>query len=187
MIEHLRGPKNTLEYRAWSRWLKAADALARRFDKELEDDPFAYNETTSVATLSAAAGRAGYLPLTEYVATKRDGSDRRKRKRGRCDFWMAGEGRTWAFEFKQRHAFETGVRGLIKGLRDAERCAICVHPDEGRRVAGLIVSLYFLEKDKSGAVADKLDRLVEQVDYAWRLGPRGRQPAGTYLFFNVLD
>ena len=183
----MKGDKRRKEFAAWGRWLRRADGLAHRFCSEMEDDPFAYNETASVSVLAAAAARAGYLSIAEYGATKGWPDDRRFAVNGRCDLWLAADDEIWAFEFKQVHAFRTGIRGLSSALARAEVCARCLRKTEGRRVAGLIVSLYSLEQKGRASAMMKLERLKGDVDYMWRIAGAGPSAAGTYMMFKLVD
>jgi hypothetical protein len=59
--------------------------------------------------------------------------------------------------------------------------------DEGRRVAGVIVSLYALEKKGLKSALRKLDHIKPEVDYMWRIVGAGPEKAGTYLLFKLID
>jgi hypothetical protein len=187
MLEQLAGDRRSTEHRLWEPWFAAADRMARRFLKEWEDDPFAYNETASVGTLAAAAARAGYSALVDYVATKGRLDDRRHSRPGRCDMWLGTEGRAWAFEFKQRHAGSRGIRGLRRGLGDAIESARCVRKVHGKRVAGLIVSLAWLDDDAFVVAERKLAMLAGEVDFAWRFAASRGEPYRTYVFLSLID
>lgn len=182
MLEHLRGRRSTAEFRCWSPWLESAARFWIRWRDEHDDDPFAYNETASVSCLVAAAAGAGYLSLADYVVTKGHADDRRWGVHGRCDFWLDTGRRDWAFEFKQRHAAATGARGLARGLERAIDCARCLRTYQGQRTAGLIVSLAMLEPPGVDRTIAKLQRLAQEVDHVWRIGPPG---TGVYLFFRL--
>lgn len=187
-LRWLTGDSRTLEHSEWSRWLKSAAFLTNRFDHEFEDDPFAYNETASVSILAAAAVRAGYLALAEYVATKGQPKDRRLAAEGRCDLWLDSPDRDWAFEFKQicRERPPT-LKALERTMERAQTCARCVRHDEAsERVAGLIVSLYFVEDEDLPVATRNLEAFASQVDYAAWIEPSGEAAAATYFFFNLV-
>lgn len=190
----VKGDARTTECKTWSDWLsKAALLLDRHQSVWGDDDPFAYNETASVAFLAAAGALAGHVTLAEYCTEKLSasadtGKVRKRKGHGRGDLWLHTHGRHWAFEFKQR--MSVGVsrgNGRLKSLTDAARaCAKqVIEENDGVPVAGLIVSLYWIEDDDAALrAAEVIERFAhENVAFCWRLAPpANRRP--TYLLFD---
>ena len=188
-----KGRRNTLEYRAWTNWLKAADRLAKRYCAEMEDDdPFAYNETASVSALAAAAACAGYVGLAEFSTAKAIGANR-AHAWGRSDFWMLAEGRSWAFEFKQWSPYTAPYKRLVSHMAAAETCARKIlSGDADRAVAGLIVPLYYIRKGKRSSRDEVLQRaranlgtVAGECDFAWTVGGANGAPE-TWLLFKIV-
>jgi hypothetical protein len=184
------GRRNTLEYKTWSKWLDAADALTKRYCRAMEDDdPFAYNETASVSILTAAAACTGYIGLADF-STKKASRENRAHGPGRSDFWMQAEGRSWAFEFKQWMPVTAPHKRLVSYMAAAEGCAkkIVKGPSDGV-IAGLIVPLYWIDKGKRNTSENVLQRartnleaFAGECDFAWTLGGSRE----TWLLFNVV-
>jgi hypothetical protein len=186
-LTSLCGDGRTTEHREWSRWLKAAAALVARFDDELEDDPFAYNETASVSLLAAAAAKAGYLGLAEFSVIKGHKEDRRRAADGRCDFWMAGETKTWAFEFKQTAPELINESIWRRTMESASHCARCLRASEAdERVAGLIVSLYWHEEEDLPQARSMLQEIAAQCDFAWLIKGRDGEASDTFFYFDLV-
>jgi hypothetical protein len=194
-VRLVKGDKRTIECRVWSDWMSQAALLLDRHQDLWggDDDPFSYNETASVAFLAAAGALAGHVALadccTEKLPPAADTSKARKRRRhGRGDLWVHTERRGWAFEFKQRMSVgvsrSTGrLKSQTKAARECARQVI--RKVDGEPVAGLIVSLYWVEDDDAARrAADEIERFAhENVAFCWRLAP----PAGrrqTYLLFD---
>ena len=159
-----------------------------------DDDPFAYNETASVSLLAAAGSLAGHVALAECTTKKLTGSTSAKAKRrerhGRADLWLHTSEKNWAFEFKQR--MNVGVsraNGRLHSHLDAARkCAsdVIKGPD-GDPVAGLIVSLFFVDDDvKAAKAGNEIEAFAKnEVDFCWRLQPQdGMRP--TYFLFDLV-
>lgn len=200
-LEFINGDKSGDEYPEWSNWLaKAAKLVDRHISCVDDDDPFAYNETASVALLASAAALAGHVALAEYSVTKIDaekassGKLKKRKRNGRGDLWLHAGGQDWAFEFKQRNSVGVSrANGRLQSLlNDAERCAKQIYQKkEGTPVAGLIVSLYFIEdvkpknaKDRlAEAAAFEIERFAKEQDLlCWKITPpEGRRP--TYFMF----
>ena len=187
-VTRLKGKASTIEARLWERWLVCAGCFARGFD-ELEDDPFAYNETASVSALAAAAAMAGMLSVAEYPVDKKHRKDRRKNVRGRADFWLHSDQKTWSIEFKQLmpEKHKPSLNELHKTLAKAVADAHHLSKDEADiRVGALIVSTYWLEeKDKR---AETLHTLREfgndhRVQFSWEVDPGGVQSGTTFFYF----
>lgn len=203
-VRFVCGEKESAEFRSWSKWLKKAGVLFDRYiDCVDDDDPFAYNETASVAFLASAAALAGHSALAEYSVTKIEAAkaDRRKLKdrerHGRGDLWLHADGEFWAFEFKQRNSVGLSrANGRLESLfKEAENCATQVNRKrEGIPVAGLIVSLFFIRDAKhqtepdrvAEAAAVEIERFARKVNlFCWKIEPpEGRRP--TYLLFKAL-
>lgn len=185
-VRHLVGDARTLEFAQWSRWLSSAGRIVTRFDQELQDDPFAYNETASVSMLAAAAARTGFLGIAEFGVTKRHAGDLRKRADGRCDYWMQGDGRSWGFEFKQIIATPVTEANWRKARKAAYDCAVCLRRSEADvRVGALIVSLYWCGDDQREAQRRTLRGLATETDFAWELSA-GSDASDTFLFFDLV-
>jgi hypothetical protein len=206
ILECVTGDARRVERRIWMQWLQRAAEMTGRFSREWwDDDPFAYNETASVSLLAAAAGQAGYLGLAEFTTTKGkvDKSRPHKRRvnaRGRCDYWMHAERRDWAFEFKQIIAPARPKRGpgksrpvgypitedrLAATMEAALDCAKDVrYWLAPYRVAGLIVSLYWLEGDDHRAAHKCLRNYAEDhCDFAWSISHCEGADPSTFLLF----
>ncbi|MEC5293006.1 hypothetical protein VSX64_20280 [Aurantimonas sp. C2-6-R+9] len=166
--------------------MSQAAKLADRFSRELDgDDPFAYNETASVSVLASAAACSGFLALAEFATTKRAARDRRQKARGRSDFWMMGDGRAWAFEFKQITGGGITSRRLDRKMTAAIDCAKSIHErDANMAVAGLIVSLSYFEPAEAATARKVLSDFKNERDFAWKIGSRDKEQE-TYLFFDV--
>lgn len=203
-VSFICGDKRTAEFKIWSKWLSGAGVLLDRYvDCVDDDDPFAYNETASVAFLASAAALAGHCALAEYSVTKIDAAKADKRKlqdrerHGRGDLWLHAEGQYWAFEFKQRNSVGVSrADGRLGSLfKKAVNCAKKVkRKQEGTPVAGLIVSLFFIEDAKdttepdrvAKAAAAEIERFArEEKLYCWKIEPPDRRRP-TYLLFRVL-
>lgn len=199
-LEFVNGDKKKAEYTIWSSWLaKAAKLVDRHISCVNDDDPFAYNETASVALLASAAALAGHVALAEYSVTKIDsekassGKLKKRERNGRGDLWLHAKGRDWAFEFKQRNSVGVSrANGRLKSHFDAaEKCAKKINGEEGTPVAGLIVSLFFIEdvededdKDRVAKdAASEIERFAKEQDLlCWKITPpEGRRP--TYFLF----
>jgi hypothetical protein len=192
----LNGDARTAEGRAWSKWMLKAALLVDRHQAILpDDDPFAYNETASAAFLAAAGALAGYGALAEYCTQKlppaADKEKLCKRKgHGRGDLWLHANGRHWAFDFKQRMSVgvSRGNGRLKSSLQAARDCAgQVIEKNDGRPVAALIVSFYWIADDgASDRAAEVIERYAhENAAFCWRLAPpAGRRP--TYLLFDPL-
>lgn len=196
-LKLIKGDARTLEFEVWSDWLKKAGKLVdRHISKWEEDDPFAYNETASVAFLAAAGSVAGHVTLAEcstekLTVSKKDPEKVKKRRRhGRADLWLHTAKRNWAFEFKQRLSVGASRSNgrLSSWMKQARDCARqVVEEEDGRPVAGLIISLYFIEDDETSkrAAAAIEDFAQENVTFCWRLTPsEGRR--STYLLFDLI-
>ena len=188
-----KGRRNTLEYKAWTKWLTAADRLTKGYCAAIEeDDPFAYNETASVSILAAAAACAGYVGLADF-STLKASRENRAHGPGRSDFWMKAEGREWAFEFKQWMPVTAPGKRLRSHMAAAEGCARkIVKGSADGAVAGLIVPLYWIEKGKRGTRGDVLKRaranlteFAEECDFAWTVGGADGAPE-TWLLFRIV-
>lgn len=185
----LKGDRRTAAYKAWRPWLEAAARLVKRFDDELDDDPFAYNETASVSLLASAAAQVGYLGLAEFGVTKGHRHNRRLTVDGRCDFWMAGETTTWGFEFKQRSPTDRLTPSIpLRGMEEAMEAARCLRHDEAdERVGGLIVPLYWIEDEADLVDAcAALTAFAKHCEFAWRIPAPGDSSGDTFLFFSVV-
>ena len=195
-LEFISGDKRTLEGRIWHDWLKeAAKLLDRHVAKWEEDDPFAYNETASVALLAAAGSMAGHVTLAECSTEKLTQSEKdpdkvKKRKRhGRADLWLHTHRRHWAFEFKQRLSVGASRSNgrLQYHMTEAQRCARqVVESEDGVPVAGLIVSLYFIENDEVAERAEgELIKFARDGTYfCWCIRPPDERRA-TYFIFSL--
>lgn len=180
----LKGDARTLEHAKWQHWLSNAAKLANAFGA-VEDDPFAYNEAATVSLLTAAATQCGMLGLAEFVSTKRRRSDRRANVRGRCDFWMCSDNRSWAFEFKQEiyrggyHKVDTIVGWLDRAHEDAKSLS---RTEADKRFGGLIVPLYWAEEIDQGFIENILTA-TEDADFAWHLEPDSEHAGSTFILF----
>jgi hypothetical protein len=160
--------------------------LLERFDYEEGDDPFAYNETASVSLLVAAATRIDALSLAEFSFTKKGIKDGRTRSNGRADFWMRmPKGRAWSFEFKQITSGAITAKRIRDQMKAANTCASKLLRYGTEHVAaGLIVPLYYVDREQRGVARECLDAFKTQCDFAWRLHAPNDGPE-TFLFFNV--
>ena len=195
-VSFVSGKTNTIEFEMWSAWLRQAGRLVDRYIGYVdEDDPFAYNETASVALLASAASLAGYSALAEYVTKKLDvdkadpAKVAKRNRNGRGDLWLQTDKRNWAFEFKQRmnvgHSRADGR--LASGLADAEKCASKTLRNDGNPVAAFIVSMFFIEDDDVAEKASEEVRnfAIDRKVYCWELiPPEGRRP--TFLIFKLI-
>lgn len=195
-VELVTGDARTTEYNVWSGWMQKAALLVDRHQNLWgDDDPFAYNETASVALLAAAASLAGHVTLAEYctqkLEPKKDKAKARRRKRhGRGDLWLHTESRHWAFEFKQRMSVGVSRSNgrLLSLTNEARRCAEeVIEKEDGRPVAGLVVSFYWIDDDdvaKHAAV--EIEKFAKNnVAFCWCLSPPdNRRP--TYFLFDPL-
>lgn len=190
------GDQRTIEFDVWSKvFAKAAKLVDRHISFWPGDDPFAYNETASVALLAAAGAMAGHMTLAEcttekFATDEADPSKLTKRRRhGRADLWLHTARKHWAFEFKQR--LSVGVSRsngrLNSWMMQAEKCAReVIQKSDGSAVAGLIVSLYFIDEDD---LAEKASLEIEKfahshAAYCWELSPpHGRS---TYFLLNPI-
>lgn len=188
-----KGRRNTLEYKAWSEWLDAADALTRRYCRAMEeDDPFAYNETASVSILASAAACAGYVGLADF-STRKASRENRAHGPGRSDFWMEAEGRAWAFEFKQWMPVTAPRKRLVSHMAAAERCAkTIVRSRSDGVIAGLIVPLYWIKEGKRSTsevvlqrARTNLEAFASECDFAWTVGGAGGARE-TWLLFKIV-
>lgn len=197
-LKAITGDKDTAEYEIWSEWLHSAALLANRHVRMWDDDdPFAYNETASVSLLAAAGSFAGHVALAECSTVKlKEGASEKaaeRKRHGRADLWLHTTEKNWAFEFKQR--MNVGVSRangrLSSHLNAARKCAhdVIKGPD-GDPVAGLIVSLFFVDDETlAKKAASEIESFAKNresgVDFCWRLRPaKGRRP--TYFLFDVL-
>ncbi|AYV47074.1 hypothetical protein CFHF_22510 [Caulobacter flavus] len=186
-LKLLSGDRRTTEYKSWNAWLKAASKLVAQFDEDLEDDPFAYNETASVSLLAAAAAKAGYLGIAEFSTVKGHKADRRRAANGRCDFWMTDVDRSWGFEFKQLRPDYASDALWLTGMDGARACARRLRSSAADlRVAGLIVSLYWQEGAVLQQSRENLRRLARECDYAWELPASGEHTGDTFFFFEPI-
>lgn len=188
-----KGRRNTLEYKAWSKWLDAADALTMRYCRAMEDDdPFAYDETASVSILAAAAACAGYVGLAEF-STRKASRENRAHGPGRSDFWMQAEGRAWAFEFKQWMPVTAPRKRLVSHMAAAKGCAERIVKGQlDGVIAGLIVPLYWIEKGKRSTIEDVLQRARTNLEafagechFTWTIGGAGGARE-TWLLFKIV-
>lgn len=197
-LKCITGDKSSIEYDIWSEWLYSAAMLANRHVRMWkDDDPFAYNETASVSFLAAAGSVAGHVALAECSTVKlQNGASAKAENRerhGRADLWLHTSEKNWAFEFKQRMniGVSRGNGRLSSHLNAARKCAqdVIEGPD-GVPVAGLIVSLYFVDDDfLAKEAASEIERFAKNsesnVDFCWRLRPsKGRRQ--TYFLFDLL-
>lgn len=184
----LQADKRRIEYKSWERWMSSASKISKQFYDVMNDDPFAYNETASVSVLSAAAAKMNMLSIAEYDSRKRHRSDLRVKARGRCDLWMAGTDKAWAFEFKQAPRGNI-TRGALERLGEqAERAARRLYAREAdERVAGLILSTYYLDQDQKGDVQEMAREYAKEWHYAWEIPtPKGSEYGGAFFFFFLL-
>jgi len=188
-----KGHRSTLEFKAWSEWLNAADALTKRYCRAMEeDDPFAYNETASVSVLAAAAACAGHISLADF-STRKASRENRAHGPGRSDFWMQAAGRSWAFEFKQWMPVTAPRKRLVSHMSAAEACAKKIVKGQSDGViAGLIVPLYWIEKGKRSTSEDvlqrartNLEKFAAGCDFAWSIGGACVERE-TWLLFNIV-
>jgi hypothetical protein len=167
-----------------SSWLQEGEQIVGDFEP-WNDDPFGYNETASVGILVAAAFKAGLLALPEYVASKGVKGNRRKRRRGRCDLWVASTRISWAFEFKQMIlAAPPRLNTLEARLARAVDCASHVTAAEADlRVGCLIVSTYPASSGKPREMLrERLDEFKGCADFAAVIEPDHEYAAPTYFF-----
>ncbi|ANY21261.1 hypothetical protein A6F68_02771 [Tsuneonella dongtanensis] len=193
-LELVSGRPRTLEIEVWRDWLShAAKLYDRHIAKWNDDDPFAYNETASVALLAAAGSLAGHVTLAECTTekltqSKKDPDKVKQRKRhGRADLWLHTDRRHWAFEFKQRLSVGASrADGRLKyWMTEAQRCARqVIESVDGVPVAGLIVSLYFIENDDTAERAETEIRQFakEGQFYCWCLRPPDNRRPTFFLF-----
>ena len=188
-ITLLKGDRRTCESKLWERWLTCAGCVAQAFD-ELEDDPFAYNETASVSALAAAAAMAGMLSVAEYPVDKKDRTDRRKNVSGRADFWLHHEQKTWSIEFKQLMPDDEDVPSLGKIKKTFEKAvadaANLSRNEADARVGALIVSTYWFEhEEKKAKLLERLREFGanERVHFSWKVDPGGRHSGTTFFYF----
>lgn len=193
-VEFISGKTNTLEYTIWQDWLKkTAKLVDRHIAKWKKDDPFAYNETASVALLAAAGSMAGHVTLAECTTEKLTQSEKdpdkvKQRKRhGRADLWLHTDRRHWAFEFKQRLSVGASrANGRLQYyMTEAQRCARqVVEREDGVPVAGLIVSLYFIEDDlvAERAESELMKFAIDGSYYCWCIRPPNQRRATYFLF-----
>ena len=195
-VDLVTGDARTTEYNVWSGWMeRAATLIDRHQDLWDDDDPFAYNETASVALLAAAGSLAGHVTLAEYctqkLEPKKDKTKARRRKRhGRGDLWLHTDRRHWAFEFKQRMSVGVSrANGRLLSLTNqARRCAAeVIEKEDGRPVAGVVVSLYWIDDDDvAKRAADEIEEFARNnVAFCWRLSP-SKNRRQTYLLFDPL-
>lgn len=184
---HIRGRSNSVERKEWQRWLDSAANLAARFWHELCEDPFAYNETASVSLLSAAAARIGYLGLAEFNVTKKSRRDRRCKARGRSDFWMTSDRREWSFEFKQITDGPITSRRLRAKMKAAADCVAHLRRYGAEHmVAGLVVSLYWVDEEATREAKKRLRAHAAACDHAW-IVKADREAPDTFLFFDIVE
>ena len=184
VLELLRGDRRTHEYEAWTSWLTEAVRLAHEFS-EVEDDPFAYNETATVSLLTAAAAKADMLALAEYVSRKKRRDDRRSNIPGRCDLWLYDNSTSWAFEFKQKfyqggqHKVETLSGWLDEACDDASRLS---EFEATKRFGALVISCRdAVEIDRR--FERNLVEFAKNVHFAWLLDPDTVHASRTYILF----
>jgi hypothetical protein len=158
----------------------AAD-LANEFG-QLEDDPFAYNETATVSLLIAAATRAEMLALAEFVSMKKVN---RVPVEGRCDLWICGRRQSWAFEVKQAmyrggyHRPSTIMGWLKDACNDARKLT---HHEADKRFGLLVISTLYADEIDPDFV-ESLERVISKTDYAWQICPASKFASDTFLLF----
>ena len=168
----MSGDRRSREARLWAPWLRQLPRLRRQFANRFDFDPLRYNETASVGLLATAAGRAGFLTLTEYVADKRAPGRGRPYRDGRCDLWLghAESGAAWAIEFKQLFCAARCRPATLEGqLRLACEDAWQVDAVEGRRFGALIVSGW-LDDALPVATVKTIEELAAGTTYSCRVG-----------------
>jgi hypothetical protein len=181
-VQRLHRRLDTPEHAAWVPWIETVAALAGRYCAEIEDDPFAYNETTSVGFLSGAAISAGFHSLVEFCAAKRLRTDRRRSVRGRFDLWLGSPDQDWAIEAKQLTPRRyLNDRQLETALSSAVECARDLPMTAARSRFGLlVVSLFYYPN----GTTEILSSFGHRCHCAWRLGSNNDDAADTYLFFD---
>ncbi|WP_277981168.1 hypothetical protein [Sphingomonas phyllosphaerae] len=185
--EMLQGHRGRIENALWGRWIEAAAHLTNRWWCDLEDDPFAYNETASVSHLCSAATASGLLGLAEYASVKKWSGNRRYSAGGRCDLWLSDSSRSWAFEFKQLCCDRYNLGALAASMDAARACARCVRESEADlRVAGLVASMWWQDPAALQSARSTMRTFARDRDYAWRIGAEGVEEPETYVFFDIV-
>jgi len=174
--------KNSSTKRVWSRWLAEVPAIRSDFLHFVKDhDIFDYNETAAAGILAAAATRAGFVSLAEYVCRKKMQTDRRKRVNGRADLWILDqrERRTWSFEFKyltRSNGYKIDV--LEDKMQQAINDASCIIEGEADCAYGALLVSANHDTEFSERYLGILNEFAKQVDYAAKI-EGGKNP----LFF----
>ncbi|WP_293864484.1 hypothetical protein [uncultured Alsobacter sp.] len=186
-LAFLHGDRRTSEFLDWQPWLEKAARLVGKFDRELYDDPFSYNETASVSLLASAATQAGYLALAEFIVWKGHKADRRMNAAGRCDLWIYAERKTYALEFKQSVPLAVTEARWTASMNAARQAAKYLRADEAdERVAALVVSLWQLDDDDLDDARETLTALAERCDFAWHIQRKDGEASDTFLYFDVM-
>ena len=183
MLRPIKGDRRSKEYSSWQRWLSAAAELQSDWHlTSPEDSPFAYNETASVSFLCCAAGRAGYVALTDYRVEKLLGQ-------GRCDMWLYDRRYEWAFEFKQLMLYGVPRTRVQKKWNEALQCANDLKKDDGvKRVAGIILSTYWSTQEKQQRCYDSIINFaLSESDFAWELNPLEVPGVEAIIAFKIID
>ncbi|MBO9100837.1 MULTISPECIES: hypothetical protein [unclassified Rhizobium] len=170
----LKGDGRTTEVKLLKEWLRRVPSIRRKFMKWADDfDPFAYNEAASVAVLSNAASKAGYLAHTEYVAMKRHSTQGRPFRNGRCDLWVADaySELSWAFEFKQHFAYGNIRQGTFDNwLERAKKDARALDYFEADYRVGCLILCPRRDLAIDDDLIARFDTLCTVADIAFRIG-----------------
>lgn len=159
------------------RWLSAADELRTQMDHGGEGlDPFLYNETATVGLLVAAAGRARFMALPEFVENNRALPEGRVRA-GRCDLWLASADWSidWLVEFKQCWYGPRPRTTLIDRLNAAIKAVFERDRQESRDRWGCAVYVPGPSSFEKGCRRDawtagaNLERLARHVELGFKL------------------
>ncbi|MGQ0558917.1 MAG: hypothetical protein ACT4OE_04935 [Sphingosinicella sp.] len=165
----------------WGRWIRESDKLYGKHLRLRDYSPFEYHEVAAVGFLTAAAARAGFLTLNEFETTKSRKTGSRGRPShvpGRADLWMLGKKYSYSFEFK-RAWYAATLKNLKKQMKAAVSDIDCSHEECKYAVGGLIA---FVEHEKRNkACMEFVDD--PEVNFAYRIGPRGRR--GAFLYFSI--
>ena len=109
---------------------------------------------------------------------------------GRCDLWIAGRTTTWGFEFKQATIHNRLTEAVpLLAMQAAMDCAKCLRSDEAdERVAGLIVSLYWLDDEEEQEDArEALRDFAEDRDFAWEIPAPGEASGAFRTWRNAIS